>query len=247
MADLLKTRPVVFWGGVWASIFLVSLVAVGCLLSPSASSNRTAAMIASDDEPAVETLPMPNPEGRVSVWMFGAIALTCTASSILITRYLKLASPTGANKAKRTFRALQPVADAQPGQHPASSRQLQPFSPTAPLPFPMLPTFVQSSAKSGVLVPEHQKTVQGKTQKPIEQRTIQEQMTCSDLIAWLTAELEAPSSPLVNPLDPFTTSRQSGSEPVVTVVPVAQSHPLDRGESRMAHTTNLDRLRSLQT
>ncbi len=249
MADLLKTRPVVFWGGVWTSIFLVSLVAVGCLLSPSASSNRTAATIASDAEPAVETVPMPDPEGRVSVWMFGAIALTCTAGSILITRYLQLSPPTGAKKEKQTFRALKPtlkpVAPAQSG-YPAPSRQLQPFSPTASLPFPVLSTFVQSSPKSGVLVPVNQKTVQGTPQKPIEQRIIQEQMTRSDLIAWLTAELEETPSPLVNPLEPFTTSRRLGSEPVVTVVPVAESHPLDRGGSRMAHTANLDRLRSLQ-
>lgn len=249
MADLLKTRPVVFWGGVWTSIFLVSLVAVGCLLSPSASSNRTAATIASDVEPAVETVPMPDQEGRVSAWMFAAIALTCTAGSILITRYLKLSPPTGAKKAKQTFRALKPtlkpVAAAQPG-YPAPSRQLQPFSPTAPLPFPVLPTFVQSPSKSGVLVPVNQKTVQGTLQKPIEQRVIQEQMTRSDLIAWLTAELEESPSSLVNPLDPFTTARRSGFEPVVTVVPVDESHPLDSGRSRMAHTANLDRLRSLQ-
>jgi hypothetical protein len=192
---------------------------------------------------------MTNQEGQVPVWMFGAITLTCTAGSILITRYLKLSPPTGAKKEKRTFRALKstlkPVAAAQPG-YPEPSSQLQPFSPTATLPFPVLPTFVQPSPKSGVLVPANQKTVQGTLQKPVEQRIIQEQMNRNDLIAWLTAELEESPSPLVNPLDPFAASRRSGSEPLVTVVPVDESHPLDWGESRMANTANLDRLRSLQ-
>lgn len=249
MAYLLKTRPMVFWSGVWTSIFLVSLVAVGCLLSPSASSNRTASEIASDanDEPAVETVPSPHREGQAPIWMFGAIALTCTAGSLLVARCLKLSPPTGA-KGKRMSNALKPAlrpdALSQPGYpEPVSqtSRQLQPFSPTAPPPFPVLPTFVQSSPKSVVLTSADQKV----DQKVTEPQTRQAQ-TLDDLIAWLNTELDQPPYSLANPLDPFTAAVGSVSQPTLTGVSANASHSLNQDDDRVANPANLHRLRSLQ-
>lgn len=206
VAHLLKTRPVVFWGGVWTSIFLVSLVAVGCLLSPSASSNRTASAIVPDAEPAVETAPT-HREGQAPVWMFGAIALTCVVGSLLVAQYLKPSPATKSKGNKRASKSLKLgtklVSKSQP-QYPEPSKQLQPFSPTAPLPFPVLLTFVQSSPEPVVLIPADQKEDQRVTQ----QQSLPEQATY-DLISWLNSELEHPSYCLENPLDPFTASGNS--------------------------------------
>lgn len=241
MTHVLKTRPVVFWSGVWTSIFLVSLVAVGCLLSPSASSNRAASAIASDAEPAVETVPTTHQEGQVPIWMFGAIALTCAVGSLLVAQYLKLSPVIGAKLVKRASRPLKPALSkapvSQPG-YPEPPRELEPFSPTAPPPFPVLPTFVQSPPQPVVLTPAIQNPVQ---KQPMQARTVY-----SDLIPWLTGELDQPPYSLANPLDPFATSMDPASQPMVTVVPAHESHPLDRADKRVANPVGTERLRSLQ-
>lgn len=244
IAYLLRTRPVAFWSGVWTSIFLVSLVALGCLLSPSASSNRTPAEIAADAQSDGKTVPPPPQEGQVPIWMFGAVVLTCTTGSLLVARYLKLSPTTGSQRGKRTSRALRPplkpASTSQPG-YPEPPKQLQPFSPTAPLPFPVLPTFVQSPPSPVVLTPTTQKQDQRAIQKP----SLQEP-TAHDLISWLNSELEQPPYSLANPLDPFTASVDSVNQSTIAMVTTDENYPLDWGDPRVANTANRHRLSSLQ-
>lgn len=245
IAYLLKTRPVAFWSGVWTSIFLVSLVALGCLLSPSASSNRTPAEIAADAQSDGETVPPQQQEGQIPIGMFGAIVLTCAAGSLLVARYLKLSPPVASKGGKRTSRALRPVSKpvspAQAGYR-EPSRQLQTFSPTAPLPFPVPPTFTQSPSSPVVLTP----TVQP-PELTITQQQSQQEQPVHDLIAWLNSELEQPSYSLENPLDPFTASVDSVNQSMMaTGTPTEDSPSLNWGQHKVVNTVNGHRLRSLQ-
>jgi hypothetical protein len=235
---LLNTRPVVFWGWVWLSIALVSTVALGSLLSPSSSSQRPPAQIAADAQATVVTEPEVNPTGRFPFWIFGAIALLCGGSSFLIARYLKFSQSLPLKQAKSSVKASKPVQEtvssSPPAQHPKPSRELKPFSPTAPLPFPVLPTFAQP-------IPQPEA-------EPVNPRRIHEQSARNNLIAWLIQDVDYTQPSLVNPLGslPGITTQEANPQPIVTVVPADESHPLDWTDKPAGKSVDRHRLRSLQ-
>lgn len=137
LGHLLMTRPLIIVGGMWVSLFLIALVAVGGLLSPGASERRSVSTTVIGSDSAIATQPMPQ-QARVPLWMFGAIALTCTAGSILVSRQLnRPATPPRrlSRRKSRSFQRLQPQPMAQlvlppaPGYPPS-----RPPSKQQPLP-----------------------------------------------------------------------------------------------------------------
>lgn len=140
---LLETRPMAFWSGIWVSTFLIGVVAFGSLLSPSASERRSVSAIALGSDSGVATQPIEN-QRKVPLWMFGAIAVTCTAGSILVSRQLKPGAtpPAPRRRVKKQRPAAARVPAVKPrqvaqrrrkppsGQHP---QRLKPYSPSEPL------------------------------------------------------------------------------------------------------------------
>jgi hypothetical protein len=75
------------WGGIWASVLLIMLIATASLLSPTASGERRVSGAALGSS-STQTTPTEQSKSRIPLWLFGAIALTCTAGSILVSKQL---------------------------------------------------------------------------------------------------------------------------------------------------------------
>lgn len=242
---LLETRPLAFWSGVWVSVFLVAVVAVGSLLSPNASERRSVSAIALGSDSGVATQPLEN-RGKVPFWMFGAIAVTCTAGSILVSRQLKPDAPSGAAATPRQVRPKRPVAvsrSRRPRQSKPVARQpqrLQPYSPTEPLFQTSNP--IQSMSP---VSPERQPVVSA-ANRP----------TGVPSFVVKTAKKSAPSgdqssvSRTASQPGAHSHSRLAHSLPTkvpVTVVPQDQVHPLDWTQPRLADAVDLRKRKSVQS
>lgn len=129
LGHLLITRPLIIIGGMWVSLLLIALVAVGGLLSPGASERRSVSTTVVGSDSTIATQPMPQ-QARVPLWMFGAIALTCTAGSILVSRQLNRPPVPPRRSVRPRSRSLQPRLQPQPTTQlalpPAGSPTLQP-------------------------------------------------------------------------------------------------------------------------
>lgn len=251
---LLETHPLAFWGGVWVSVFLVAVVAVGSLLSPSASERRSVSAIALGSDSGVATQPLEQ-RGKVPFWMFGAIALTCTAGSILVSRQLQPDAPQSASSRPRdavprrvtsksqtvSFRSKQPhrAGRTTDGRQPARQpKRLQPYSPTETL-------------------------FQGTTQAQLVSRQFAEQSVSSSATQQVSVLsfvvdprkrgtfTDRPSAP--HPVVSRSSDRQpsrsssSVSKVPVTVVPADQVHPLDWNQPRLADKLDLRKRKSIQS
>lgn len=73
----------VLLGSAWLAVVVISLIAVSGLLSPNLSSNKppqgTAAVRSTPSEATTAS------QSHVPLWLFGAIALSCAAGSMLIS------------------------------------------------------------------------------------------------------------------------------------------------------------------
>lgn len=115
-------------GSAWVVVLVISLIAVSGLLSPNLSSNKpsqgTAAVRATTSEPNKPT------QSRLPLWLFGAIALSCAAGSILISSQ--------ANRPPRSRKAVKPKRLAPY----IASETAEPLFPTvAQPPVAMPPSF----------------------------------------------------------------------------------------------------------
>lgn len=126
------TLALVVLGSAWIVVAVIALTAVSGLLSPNASNGKRppgTAVIRETTETAQRNSPT-----RLPLWLFGAIALSCAAGSILISKQANRPSrPRKSTKVKR----LAPYGAAtipQPAPSPAPQPQ-----PTYP---PPLPSFV---------------------------------------------------------------------------------------------------------
>ncbi len=163
LLDFVQNYPLLTWGGIWVSILLVAAIAVGGLLSPGLTSGRRATGAAFGSSAIGET-EITASNGRATFWIFGAIAITCTAGSILVSKrfsrpplshhklsrpkrpkpYVASApSPQKPHSKPKTRRApqqrRQPVPPVRPSMQP---KRLRPFSPDdlPPLPVEPIPT-----------------------------------------------------------------------------------------------------------
>lgn len=121
----LRQHPVVFWSATWVSLLLLMGLSVTTLMSPEFSKH--------EDLPTVVITPTPEvvePEERgqsVPVWSFGAIALSCAAGSLALSRKLK-SSPRPRKPALHASVAPRPK---QPKPKPSSKLVPRPPQATA--------------------------------------------------------------------------------------------------------------------
>jgi len=125
-------RPLFLWGSVWVSMLVVGLVALNGLLSPGSSngSRSTGAALSS----GAASMPSDPNGGRIPLWLFGAIALSCTAGSVLVSR--QLARPAPFSRTSKPFpKPTLPTPAPPPSQKETKPRRLSSYVATE-FPFP---------------------------------------------------------------------------------------------------------------
>lgn len=223
IADILEHRPLMFWGGVWATVVLVALVALSGLLNPSASTGQRASGAAvGTSTVAVQS----EHKSRIPLWLFGAIALSCTAGSIFVSKHLTQADPLHPTPRPRTRppRAVKPVAvkASLPAVGKAKQKKLRPVKPQTrsaalrPTTSAMPPRVRQPYPVPGYPLPPKPAIVPTRT----------------------SAGLPTQAYPVPRPAPPVT-------QPAVSIVPSEENHPLDWGEASLADMLDLRKQRSL--
>lgn len=173
LSELIEEYPLLFWGGIWVSVLLVGAIAISGLVSPGLSGRRTSSA-AFGSNPGAENVQTASHQGRLPFWVFGAIAVSCTAAgSFLVTKRLshtdrprKLVKPgrrlvkksvkqakksaprPGRARSSRAPRKLKPFLDTEFAQASTQQSYPQPYPPPpAPAEFKLPPTLRKSPAK----------------------------------------------------------------------------------------------------
>lgn len=232
---LLEARPLAFWGGLWASLFLVAIVSVSSLLSPgSGGKTASGAAFGSSSTSTVVTDASSN-KNRIPLWLFGAIALTCTAGSVVVSKRLNQTQP---------LQSSTPHAWQDP---PRSLRQapvrrrLQPFSESeAPLPFSRRSVAPGSLPTGMKPVKPRKRPVPLAAPPPPRGKRVRR-----------VAAAPMPVQPIkVTKRVPRSMSNLATPTPRkvrVTVVPEHENHPLDVGATSVADAMDLRKQRSLSS
>lgn len=142
----LKRYPMIFWGIAWICIALPSAFAIASLTNPNAvpdavEPNTVTAIAPPTDIETAKPLPDSSTDpGQLPLWVFGAIAIGCTASCFMLARYMK---PIEIQTAEADLN--EPIAPsqttlAQRSRHPINSvkqplKRLKPYESTEALPF----------------------------------------------------------------------------------------------------------------
>lgn len=131
-----RHQPIFFWGGLWAIVFLVGITALANLLNPAASKDPQFAQtkVRSSTTTTIQpaTTQSTGGQGQLPVWLFGAIILSCSASSLILARHL---APVSAHRHRSRQRpkprpAQTPTRKPQP---PLLSRPVT-YPPSRPAP-----------------------------------------------------------------------------------------------------------------
>ncbi|MDX2241370.1 MAG: hypothetical protein NW224_11850 [Leptolyngbyaceae cyanobacterium bins.302] len=259
---LLETRPMAFWGGVWVSVFLIAVVAFGSLLSPSAAERRSVSAIALGSDSGVATQPLES-RGKVPLWMFGAIAITCTAGSILVSRQLQphtsrpvpASHPVPPRRVKPKHHTAQPQARvpgnkkrAKPAAQPP--KRLKPYSATDPLltqPQSIQAQFVEAQLTPAQLTQaQREKSASAASQQLTSQQLTKNNSTHQPSgLNQQPVTTAAPRGQTVAHSPSFVVAK-SVKVPV-TVVPADQVHPLDWDQPRLADAVDLRKRKSIQS
>ena len=245
-----------FWGGVWMSIFLIGVVAFGSLLSPNAAERRSVSAIALGSDSGVATQPLEN-RGKVPLWMFGAIAITCTAGSILVSRQLQpdAASPKDATP-KRVRQTRQTVPPRQ-RNHPARNfggssqrpKRLKPYSPTASLPHQRVSSLEPVAMSPAIAAPRVPAMATAASPLSFVVARPTSSGAKQAVRPAMSAPLQPPpaSSGSLHPSSPSASGSSKVTEVPVTVVPADQVHPLDWPQPRLADAMDLRKRQSIQS
>lgn len=132
------TLALVVLGSAWIVVAVIAMTAVSGLLSPNASTSKRpsgAAVIRETTE-----APQKNSQTRLPLWLFGAIALSCAAGSILISKQAD--RPPRPRRSTKVKRLAPYVAETIPQPAPAPA-------PAPPSNYPpAVPSFVLNPAQS---------------------------------------------------------------------------------------------------
>jgi hypothetical protein len=140
LLHLMATRPLAFLGSLWVTVVLIAIVALGGLISPTVTERRSVSITAVGSESSVASEPVLK-QRQMPFWLFGAIAISCTAGSIFVSRQLNPSQHRQKRSLKRplrraTSKAIPPLRGHKrpkprkriPVRHPIA-RSLQPLSP----------------------------------------------------------------------------------------------------------------------
>jgi hypothetical protein len=108
VSQLVEDYPLLFWAGIWLSVLLVAAIAVSGLVSPGLPGRR-ASSASFGSSTSSENVQTSGRQNRVPFWLFGALAITCTAGSILVSQRI--------SQTERTHKLSRP---RRSGQHSPS-------------------------------------------------------------------------------------------------------------------------------
>lgn len=215
LVQLLETRPHLFWGGLWVSLFLMAAVSLSSLLSPvSGGRMASSAAIGSSTTTVHATRHKP-----VSLWLFSALAISCTAGSILISKQLKR------SQSYRSGRTVIDRATVRPRPVRQAPKRARPTSA------------VGIAAKRPLRGPATQRPVASTpTVSPVSMSKLQttSQPHSSSLSRTVPKRRDRPV-----PTRPMLVS--------VTVVPESEYHPLDGRSASLVESLDLRKRRSLSS
>jgi hypothetical protein len=267
---LVECRPLIFWGGLWASLVLIAVTSVSTLISPSwvdgeakpkvasqpASPSISAQVLAKKPTQAIQPLPLVSLEDKrqsLPIWWFGAIPVSCIVGSVVVLRLLNASHLT--HRRKQTSwqshstsprSALKPVvASRLVVQHPGQRRSSQ-SSVLPVLPAVDLPMVVNGYGASGVNSPGRSHSRAGDGERAMTSLSDREvpPSKASKIShrsgAKRKREKRQPPRPVA--VRPV----ESPVERVqVTVVPREEVHPLDWQATNLLDAVDLRRRRSL--
>lgn len=244
---LLQTRPMAFWSGVWVSVFLVAMVAVGSLISPNAAERRSVSAIAIGSDSVVATQPL-NKKDQVPLWLFGAIAITCTAGSFLVSRQLSSKTPLLRKTTLRRRRPQKSLTSPQPTKHLSTKprqprrkatnhpQRLKPYSPSEPL---FNRPQAQAVSPTQIYPPVAEPRPLSVPSFTVNRvKTQQHQGSKAQTQQRRALEVEMPE---------LSKKPRSTANVPVTVVPEEHIHPLDWQAPRLADAVDLRRRKSINT
>jgi hypothetical protein len=121
----------VILGSAWVVVLVIAVMAVNGLLSPSASNgHRTpGAAIIRDTAETSQT----NSQARIPLWLFGAVALSCAAGSMLIAKQAnRPPRPRKSIKVKRLAPFVMPAVEPSPSPIPSVPQPKPPYPAAVP-------------------------------------------------------------------------------------------------------------------
>ncbi len=234
LSRFLWTRPFAVLGGVWVVMVVISLVAVSGLLSPESSNGKRITETAIVRTMA-KTPQREQRQSRLPLWLFGAIAVSCAAGSMLVAKQAMRPPRPQVRASKLKPKHLTPypapsVLEETPGAPELiGSPPLTPASPPSPVPTP-----------SFVLEPRRHQTA-GATPSVTLMQLAQMQLQQTQQ----TKAAPAAQQPTVPPVKVPPVKVASVKVAPVTVVPPGEKSPLDWGEASLADQLNLRKQRSV--
>ncbi|MBM0740385.1 hypothetical protein JOY44_01925 [Phormidium sp. CLA17] len=139
--DRLKQYPTMFWGIIWVFIAFPSALAIGSLINPNATEPQMVSVIAQKSDTKTQSPLKPVPDsGQLPLWVFGAIAVGCTASCFVLAIYIKpIEMQTAEIEFEETVVPIQSAAQERSHRQIDSPKQLlkrlKPYELTEVLPF----------------------------------------------------------------------------------------------------------------
>jgi hypothetical protein len=260
LVQLLEAQPLMFWGGLWASLVLVAGVSVSSLVSPGLiGSGQTASGAAigssgnASSNVAVNTVAQPASPSTAAktsfpFWLFSAIALSCTAGSILVSKQL---AP------QRSRRILRPPharsVPAPSAQRPAVQPQRLRQRRSQPQPVAQ-PQFVPAQSQPPVTIPaplvaKVQAKGQATRNAPSRNQAASGQAVKGQAVKGRSSTPSHRAMPPNATLAHSSSRRVASPPPVparpVAIVPPSESHPLDWQTGSLADSLDLRKQRSL--
>ena len=220
----LWTRPFAVLGGAWVVMVVISLVAVSGLLSPESSNGKKTTETAIVRTMA-KTHQKEQRQSRLPLWLFGAIAVSCAAGSMLVAKQAMRPPRPQARSSKLKPKHLTPYpAPSALEAIPTVPEPMEPSMPTIsspPAPVPT-PSFVLESRRTQTAGATPSVTLMQLAQMQLNQTK-------------QTKAAPAAVQPTVPPVKVAS----------VTVVPPEEKSPLDWGEASLANQLNLRKQRSV--
>lgn len=180
LLDLFKRHPWLFWSGVW-----VLLLSAAALISSIAILSLTHTGRTAHEEPQPTPIATENPaktsqtNNVSSLWVLGAIALTCGAGYLVISKRLNSSSPRLAKPLKRS-------SARTPTRRQRRRRSLQGLPPvsTPPEPIPTVTSPVPADVEPVVTVlpPEEIRPLDSGEESLAEMMDIRKQRSLSSIL-----------------------------------------------------------------
>jgi len=248
--QLVQTHPLLVLSGAWVSVILIGCVALLSLFSPTSftGSKISGAAIRTNPTARIQTNQQ---RDRIPLWLFGAIAITCTAGSILVSKQLTRSESLSSKQAKWARRAKRNRKRLSPhlaGQRSLLSAQHQPSASNSAL----VPQQAQSAvAIASVSLPEtlprsmplSYTLAKSGAVLPHDTASVPQELPSLPPMVVPKPSLRSPAPP--SPQTP-PSSRAAVDVPE-TVVPADENHPLDWGEASLADTLDLRKRYSLSS